>query len=159
MSATRDYVEAPQSWPRPRPPTWALEEVRIRRCLALAVDFFVIMAIFLAFLAIVVVFGLLTFGLAWLFIPILYPAIALIYNGWTISGWRMSTLGMRLFGLEMRLTNGTRVPFLNAAAHALFFYFSWVLLTPLVLLVSFFADDKRCLHDILAGVVATRRLD
>lgn len=158
MSATRDTLATPQTWARPGPPARALDEVRTRRVFALILDLLLITVLFLVFLVALTVLGLVTFGLFWLFIPILFPVIALFYNGLSVSGWRMATLGMRTFGLEMRLTNGTRVPFLNAAAHAVFFYLSWTILTPLVFIVSFVAEDKRCLHDMLAGVVVTRRL-
>lgn len=158
MSATKDFMATPQAWVRPGPPAWALEEVRTRRVFALIVDLLLITVLFLFFFVALLFLGVVTFGLSWLLIPILYPAIALFYNGVSVSGWRMSTPGMRAFDLEMRLTNGTRVPFLNAAAHAVFFYLSWSLLTPLVFIVSFVADDKRCLHDMLAGVIVTRRL-
>ena len=57
--------------------------------------------------------------------------------------------------LEVRLLDGSRVPFVNAAAHAVMYYVSWMF--PLVFLVSLFEDNKRCLHDILAGVIVTRR--
>lgn len=158
MSATRDGIAIPQFWARPGPPAWALEEVRTRRAFALVVDLLLIAVLFVFFFIALAMLGLATFGLSWLLIPVLCPAIALFYNGASISSWRMATPGMRAFGLEMRLTDGTRVPFLNAAAHAVFFYLSWTLLTPLVLLVSFVSGDKRCLHDMLAGVVLTRRL-
>jgi uncharacterized RDD family membrane protein YckC len=57
--------------------------------------------------------------------------------------------------LEMRLTDGSRVPFMNAAVHALLFYLSWMF--PPIFLFSLLASDKRCLHDILAGVIVLRR--
>ena len=57
----------------------------------------------------------------------------------------------------MRMNDsGARVPFINAAAHALFFYLSWML--PPVFLVTIVDQEKRCLHDMLAGVVFVRRL-
>ena len=158
MSAGGHFGAATQIWTRPGPPAWALREVRGRRVLALLFDLLLITALFLLLLIVSAVLGLVTFGLTWLFIPVLYPAIALIYNGASVSSWRMATPGMRAFDLEMRLADGTRVPFLNAAAHALFFYLTVSFLTPLILAVSFFADEKRCLHDLLAGVVVTRRL-
>ena len=69
----------------------------------------------------------------------------------------MATPGMRAMDLEMRMhDSGARVPFINAAAHALFFYLSWFF--PPVFLVTLVDGEKRCLHDILAGVVLTRRL-
>jgi uncharacterized RDD family membrane protein YckC len=138
-------------------PAQALEGVRTRRMLAILFDLiFVTIIVAVAFMFLMVL-GALTFGLAWMAIPFLYPAVALFYNGVTISGPNRATPGMRMMDLEMRLTDGYRVPFIYAAVHAVLFYLSWTLLTPLVLLVSLFARNKRCLHDMLAGVVVTRR--
>jgi len=47
------------------------------------------------------------------------------------------------------------VPFLNAAVHAVLFYVSTMF--PPVFLVSLLNANKRCLHDMLAGVIVTRR--
>jgi uncharacterized RDD family membrane protein YckC len=60
---------------------------------------------------------------------------------------------MRAMGLEMRLWYGARPYPLLAAVHALLFWFSISLLTPLVLLVSLFSDRKRLLHDIVLGTM------
>ena len=46
--------------------------------------------------------------------------------------------------------------FVAAAVHAVLFYVSWTV--PPVLLVSLITRDKRCLHDMLSGVIAVRRL-
>jgi uncharacterized RDD family membrane protein YckC len=145
-------------WTRADPPAWALSEVRVRRALAILLDVLLIGALFLLFLFFLLLIGLVTFGLSWALLPALYPIVALAYNGFSISGWRMATPGMRALDLEVRLCDGTRPPFLNAAAHALFFYLTWVFLTPLILLISFISRDKRCLHDMLAGVIVTRRI-
>jgi uncharacterized RDD family membrane protein YckC len=51
---------------------------------------------------------------------------------------------------------GARVPFVNAAVQAVLFYLSWFF--PPVFLVSLIDPEKRCLHDIIAGVVIVRRL-
>ena len=68
----------------------------------------------------------------------------------------MATPGMRALGLEMRMhEDGARAPFINAAAHALFFYVSWFF--PPIFLVSLVDPEKRCLHDMLAGVTVVRR--
>jgi uncharacterized RDD family membrane protein YckC len=148
----------PDPWIRTSPPAHLLEGVRTRRIVAFCIDASAIGLLFLVFFLFFGVLGLLTFGLGWIVLPLLFPAVALFYNGMTISGWRMATIGMRMAGLEMRLTDGAPTPFLNAAAHVVFFYLSWTLLTPFVLLISLFTRDKRCLHDMLAGVVVTRRV-
>ena len=134
-------------------PPEALAEVRTRRILAVAVDFVVVSVLAFSLWLVLVVS---TLGLVLLVLPPLFPFVAFFYNGLTVSGPRMATPGMRLMDLEIRCTDGTRVPFLNAAVHAVLFYVSWMF--PPILLVSLLADDKRCLHDMLAGVVVTRRV-
>lgn len=138
-------------------PARALDGVRTRRMLAILFDLIFITIIVAVAFVFLLVLGVLTFGLTWMVIPFLYPVVALFYNGLTISGQNRATPGMRMMDLEMRLTDGYRVPFIYAAVHAVLFYLSWTILTPLILLVSLVARNKRCLHDMLAGVVVTRR--
>jgi uncharacterized RDD family membrane protein YckC len=130
-----------------------LAGVRTRRVFALALDF-----VLVSILAAVIWMALLilTLGLSLFLLPPLFPLIAFFYNGLTVSGRKMATPGMRALGLEMRMhENGARVPFINAAAHALFFYVSWFF--PPIFLVSLVDPDKRCVHDMLAGVTIVRR--
>lgn len=134
-------------------PASALEGVRTRRIVAVLLD--LILVSFLS-MALFIVLGFLTLGVAWLILPPLFPFVAFFYNGLTISGWRMATPGMKAMDLEMRLVDGSPTPFLHAAVHAVLFYVSWMF--PPVFLFSLFASDKRCLHDILAGVIVLRRV-
>jgi uncharacterized RDD family membrane protein YckC len=131
-----------------------LAGVRTRRIVALALDL-VLVSILAAVIWIALL--ILTLGLSLLLLPPLFPLIAFFYNGLTVSGRKMATPGMRALGLEMRMhEDGARVPFVNAAAHALFFYVSWFF--PPIFLVSLVDADKRCLHDMLAGVTVVRRM-
>ena len=132
----------------------ALAGVRTRRILAVCIDF-VLVSLLVAVLWVISIF--LTFGLALFFLPPIYPFVAFFYNGLTISGSRMATPGMRAMDLEMRMQDtGARVPFINAAVQAVLFYVSWFF--PPILLVSLVDGEKRCLHDIISGVVVVRRL-
>ena len=132
----------------------ALAGVRTRRIIAVSIDL-VLVSLLVAALWIVSI--VLTFGLALFFLPPLYPFVAFFYNGLTVSGLRMATPGMRAMDLEMRMHDtGARVPFVNAAVQAVLFYVSWCF--PPVFLVSLIDAEKRCLHDIIAGVVIVRRL-
>jgi uncharacterized RDD family membrane protein YckC len=132
----------------------ALAGVRTRRILAVCIDL-VLVSLLVAVLWIISI--ALTFGLALFFLPPLYPFVAFFYNGLTVSGPRMATPGMRAMDLEMRMQDtGARVPFINAAVQAVLFYVSWFF--PPILLVSLIDGEKRCLHDIIAGVVVIRRL-
>jgi uncharacterized RDD family membrane protein YckC len=132
----------------------ALAGVRTRRILAVCLDL-VLVSFLVAVLWIISI--VLTFGLALFFLPPLYPFVAFFYNGLTISGAKMATPGMRMMDLEMRMQDtGARVPFINAAVQAVLFYVSWFF--PPILAVSLVDGEKRCLHDIIAGVVVVRRL-
>jgi len=148
---SRGAVPAPMFAPAYLPRE-ALEGVRTRRVFALVLD---LVLVSILSLALWLTLFVLTFGISVLILPPLFPLVAFFYNGLTVSGSRMATPGMRAMDLEMRLIDGQRTPFLNAAAHAVLFYVST--LFPLVFLVSLVADGKRCLHDILAGVIITRR--
>jgi uncharacterized RDD family membrane protein YckC len=132
----------------------ALASVRTRRVLAVCIDL-TIVSVLVALIWIAAI--VLTLGFALFFLPPLWPIVAFFYNGLSVSGARMATPGMRAMDLEMRMNDtGARVPFINAAAQAVLFYVSWFF--PPIFLVSLVDPEKRCLHDIIAGVVIVRRL-
>ena len=132
----------------------ALAGVRSRRILAVCFDL-VLVSVLVAILWIVSI--VLTMGLALFFLPPLYPIVAFFYNGLSVSASKMATPGMRAMDLEMRMhDSGARVPFVNAAVQAILFYVSWFF--PPIFLVSLVDPEKRCLHDVIAGVVIVRRL-
>jgi uncharacterized RDD family membrane protein YckC len=132
----------------------ALAGVRSRRIVAVCFDL-VIVSVLVALLWVASI--VLTLGLALLFLPPLWPIVAFFYNGLSVSGAKMATPGMRAMDLEMRMhEDGARVPFVNAAVQAVLFYVSWCF--PPIFLVSLVDPEKRCLHDIIAGVVIVRRL-
>jgi uncharacterized RDD family membrane protein YckC len=132
----------------------ALSGVRTRRIVAVCIDFVVVSLLVMGLWIVSIV---LTLGLALFFLPPLFPFVAFFYNGLTVSGAKMATPGMRALDLEIRMDDdGARVPFVNAAVQAVLFYLSWCF--PPVFLVSLIDAEKRCLHDIIAGVVIVRRL-
>lgn len=131
------------------------EGVLARRVIAFVIDL-VIITIPVAFAAIfILAFGLVTLGLGWLLFSLLWPATvvwAVIYYGATFGSPRSATIGMRVMDLEMRTWYGAPAYFVLGAVHAVMFWFS-MSLTPLILLVCFFNDRRRCLHDMLVGTI------
>lgn len=124
-----------------------------RRIFAFLIDFAIICVLWVVACILLFFIGILTLGLAWLLYGAVFPLVALGYSAWTLSRPPSATIGMRMTGLQMRMWYGERMYALIAAFHALLFYFTVTILTPLVLLVPLFNNRKRCLHDFLAGTV------
>lgn len=127
--------------------------VRSNRIFAFFIDLVVVALLTFAAGVLVFVLGVFTLGLGFLLYAILPTAVALIYVAMTLGGPTASTLGMRAMGLEMRLWYGAKPYPLLAVVHVILFWSSISLLTPLVLFVSLFSDQKRLLHDIVLGTV------
>jgi uncharacterized RDD family membrane protein YckC len=128
-----------------------------KRFIAFLVDA-VIVSLLVAVAAIVVlILGVLTLSLGWFLFPLVFPVVGLGYNAVTIGGPNSATIGQRLMGLEVRMWFGGKVTPIVAAFHALLFWLSLTIFCPL-LLWPLFDSRKRCLHDILAGVVVINRV-
>jgi uncharacterized RDD family membrane protein YckC len=132
------------------------EGVLPRRVVAFAIDY-IILAIPVVLVAMFIfIFGIITLGLGWALYLLMSPGAvvwALVYFGMTLGGPRSATIGMRVMDLEMRTWYGTPAYFVLGAVHAIAFWFTVSFFTPFVLLVAFFNQRRRLLHDILLGTV------
>jgi uncharacterized RDD family membrane protein YckC len=132
------------------------EGVLARRIVAFIIDLIIIGIPLLVATAFIFVFGLVTFGLGWALFWLLSPASviwALVYYGLTLGSASSATFGMRAMNLEMRTWHGTPAYFVLGAVHAVVFWVSISVLTPLVLLIGLLNRRRRLLHDILIGTV------
>ncbi|HUW74138.1 MAG TPA: RDD family protein [Methyloceanibacter sp.] len=127
-----------------------------KRCVAFVIDAIIIGILWAVAVIAVTILGVLTLGLAWLLFGLIFPAVGLGYNALTIGGPKSATVGQRMMGLTVPMWYGGKVTPLIAAFHALLFWFSLVIFFP-ILLWAFFDQRKRCLHDILAGVLVINR--
>jgi uncharacterized RDD family membrane protein YckC len=129
------------------------EGVLSKRIVAFLVDAVLIVALMIPAALVVFVLGVVTLGIGWLLFPVLFILVALGYVGLTLGGPASATPGMRMAGLEMRTWSGTPMFSLLAIIHALLFWFSVSILTPLILLVGLFTARGQLLHDLLLGTV------
>ncbi len=144
----------------PRANPELFEGVLARRLIAFIID--------LIILAIPVVLGglfmlattIATLGIAGFFFallsPLFWPLIvvwAICYYGFTFGSPASATIGMRVMDLEMRTWYGAPAYFLLGCVHAVVYWVTVSFLTPFVLLVGFFNERSRLLHDILVGTV------
>jgi uncharacterized RDD family membrane protein YckC len=127
-----------------------------KRSIAFVIDAIIIGVLWTVAVVAVGILGVLTLGLAWLLYGMIFPLVGLGYNALTVGGPNSATIGQRMMGLEWRTWYGGKVSPLIAAFHALLFWFSLVVFFP-ILLWCLFDPQKRCLHDIFAGIVAMNR--
>lgn len=132
------------------------EGVLARRVLAFFIDFLVIAIPVVMAAMFIFAFGIVTLGLGWALYWLLPPASviwAIVYFGVSVGGARSATIGMRVMDLEMRTWYGAPAYFVLGAVHAIGFWLSVSALTPFILLVAFFNQRRRLLHDIVLGTV------
>ena len=130
--------------------------VLARRVVAFIVDFVIISIPVVLAAMFIFAFGIVTLGLGfalyWL-LPSATVIWAIVYFGVTLGGPASATLGMRVMDLEMRTWYGAPAYFVLGAVHAIAFWFTVSFFTPFVLLVAFFNERSRLLHDIMLGTV------
>ena len=129
-----------------------------RRVVAYLIDvLFVGGLMAIAFVAISIS-GLFTFGMGFAFIgPVLF-IIPIAYHTFLIGGPCSATWGMRLLGIEVRRWRGGRPDLLQAAILTILFYGSVAMTGWVILIVGFFSDSRRCLHDYFSGTVLINKI-
>jgi uncharacterized RDD family membrane protein YckC len=132
------------------------EGVLARRLAAFVIDLIVIAIPLVIAAMIILVFGLVTFGLGWMLFWLLSPASvvwALVYYGLTLGAPASATIGMRAMGIELRTWYGAPCYFVLGAVHAIVYWITVSVLSPLILLVGLFNARRRLLHDMLVGTI------
>jgi len=132
------------------------EGVLARRVVAFVIDVLIIAVPLIIGWMFIFVFGLVTFGLGWGLFWLMSPGSviwALVYYGMTLGGPASATVGMRAMEIEMRTWYGAPAYFVLGAVHAIVFWITVTVLSPLILVVGFFNARRRLLHDMLVGTV------
>jgi uncharacterized RDD family membrane protein YckC len=130
--------------------------VLTRRFFACLIDLVVLSVPVILGYLFIAVFGVITLGLGWVLFWIAWPASviwAIVYYGASLGGPHSATIGMRVMDLELRTWYGAPGYFVLGAMHAVLFWVSVSVLSPLVLLVGLFNGRRRLLHDIVLGTV------
>lgn len=133
--------------------------IRLKRVLAYLIDVLIVLALAGGWWVIGFVLSFITFFLFW---PLVVTGAALLpiaYHTYCIGSERHATLGMRALGIRVAVWNGRNPSYLQAFIQTVLFYASVSGPQILILLVSFFNDRGRCLHDILCGTVVVNVID
>jgi uncharacterized RDD family membrane protein YckC len=130
--------------------------VLTKRFFAFLIDLLVLSIPIILAVIFITLFGIVTLGLGWFLFWLISPFSviwALIYYGMSLGGQHGATVGMRTMDIQMRTWSGERPYFLLGVVHAVLYWVSVSVLTPLVLVVGLFNDRRRMLHDIVLGAV------
>jgi uncharacterized RDD family membrane protein YckC len=133
-----------------------LDGVLTRRVFAFLIDFLIVALLSIPAFIVIFFLGVLTLGLGWFLYLIMIPAVAMLYVAFTMGGEAQATVGMRANDIHLARLDGGRIDPLTALVHSVLFWAGNAMLTPLVLLVTLFADQKRTLHDLLLGTIVVR---
>lgn len=157
--SSRDLVPEPPYVPAGRmdddPALYA--GVTGRRLFAYLIDLGVLAGILTVYWIMLGLLTIVSFGLLTPLLVLIGAGIPITYHTLTIGGAASATLGMRLFGLEVRVWNGGKPGYLQALLHTAAFYVTVSFTGGLILLWALFNNRGRCLHDILCGTLVVRR--
>jgi len=129
--------------------------VMTRRCVAWVFDIFLIAVLVWVLWWILVLLGLLTFGLGFGAMSIL-PLVPFCYHFLSLLGSSSATPGQQMTGLTVRRDSDLGPPTaLQALASVLAFYLT-LATSGLLLLVALFNRRHRTLHDLVSGLVVVR---
>lgn len=143
--------EAPNPLTEPR----LYEGVMLRRVVGYALDVVILSFIAIGVWAALGVVGILTFGLLLPLQALAMAILPLAYHTCFI-GLRGATPGMQLVDVQVRCFDGTRPDLVNALVMTVLFYLSITVTTFLILIVSFFNERHRTMHDYFSGTVVVR---
>ncbi len=140
----------------PWTPEALLAGVRRRRLFAWLVDLVLIGIISLVWVLALVATGFLTFGLTWGLLGWV-PAIPILYNWLWVASPASATPGQRLAGLIVRRDEDLGRPTVLQAAVSALGYTLTIAAGAIWFAVCLVTTHKRCLHDIVSGLVVVQR--
>ena len=129
--------------------------VMSRRCVAWVIDMILIVLLIWALWWILVMFGVLTFGLGFGAMTVL-PAVPFLYQFLSLLGLATATPGQRAMGLTVRRNDDLGPPSVPQALVSVLLFYLTMATSGLLLVVALFTTRHRTLHDLLSGLVVVR---
>lgn len=128
-----------------------------RRVLAYLIDFTLIVCLTAVFALSGLVMGLLTLGLAWLGLPLVFPMALIVFYGLSLGGpWR-ATPGMSLMDITLMPATEWAMDGWKILLHPLLFWLTIWISWPVALALPFFTPRRQMIHDLLTGTLMVRR--
>lgn len=147
------------SSPLPDPATapQLFDGVLTRRSTAFIIDLVMLMIIVTAICMVGFIAGFFSFGVAWLFLPIVIPLAILGYYAGTLGGPGRATVGMSMMDLVLVPTRGYPLDGWKILVHPIVFWVTVWVAWPVSLLIALFTPRRQMVQDLVTGTLMLRR--
>lgn len=131
--------------------------VLLRRSVAFIIDTLILGFIATILLFIGTIAGFLTFGLAWLSLPIVIPLAILGYYAATLGSPMRATVGMSLMDVVLVPARGYPLDGWKILIHPIVFWITVWVAWPISLFVALVTPRQQMVQDLVAGTLMLRR--
>lgn len=128
-----------------------------RRVMAYFIDLAVLAVIAGLVMLVSTIAGFLSFGLAWLLLPVSMVAALVLYYAATLGSPKRATIGMAMMDLVLTPTRDTRLDGWMAFLHPLLFWTTFWVSWPVSLILPLLTPRRQMLHDLVLGTLVVRR--
>jgi uncharacterized RDD family membrane protein YckC len=101
--------------------------------------------------------GFFTFGLGWLALFVVVPAVIVGYYATTLGSAKRATIGMQTMDIVLTPTRTPALDGWKAFIHAIVFWLTVWISWPVSLAFALFTPRQQMVHDLLLGVLMLRR--
>jgi uncharacterized RDD family membrane protein YckC len=151
MSNTRPSLPDPSTAPE------LFDGVLQRRVIAYLLDVAILVAAATMVGMVSVILGFFTFGIPWLLLPVLIPAIILGYYAITLGSPMRATVGMSVFDIVLVPTRGYPLDGWKILIHPIVFWITVWVAWPISLVVALFTPRQQMVQDLVTGTLMLRR--
>jgi uncharacterized RDD family membrane protein YckC len=148
--------EAPHL-PDPATAPELFDGVLTRRVFAFVVDVVLLAMIVAAVCLVGFIAGFFSFGVAWLFIPIVVPFAILSYYSGTLGSASRATVGMAMMDLVLVPARGYPLNGWAILIHPLVFWVTVWVAWPISLVVALLTPRRQMVQDLVTGTLMLRR--
>jgi uncharacterized RDD family membrane protein YckC len=134
---------------------WLTEGVLFRRVVAWFIDVILVALLLVALWFGLLLFGVVTLGLGLPLLGVL-PFVPFCYHCFFIAGPSSATPGQQALGLVVRRNDDLGRPTQIQAVIYTLVFFVTLATTGLLLVIAFFTERRRTLHDMASGLVVVR---
>ena len=143
--------------PNPSTAPELFDGVLLRRAFAFIVDSLILGSIAGSVLVVGIVLGFLTFGLAWLSLPVVIPLAILGYYAVTLGSPMRATVGMALMDIVLVPARGYPLDGWKILIHPIVFWITVWVAWPISLVVALFTPRQQMVQDLVTGTLMLRR--